>query len=77
MLHRVRSFILALHLLPRYMMFIKYAAVQLQQLGLKKQMDLLTCQEGQPAAAAITSADSAAADKKEQQVMLEGLWHTT
>ena len=24
----------------RYMMFIKYAAVQLQQLGLKKQMDI-------------------------------------
>lgn len=27
-------------LFSRYMMFIKYAAVQLQQLGLKKQMDL-------------------------------------
>ncbi len=26
----------------RYMMFIKYAAVQLQQLGLKKQMDLFS-----------------------------------
>lgn len=25
----------------RYMMFIKYAAVQLQQLGMKKQMDLM------------------------------------
>jgi protein TIF31 len=24
----------------RYMMFIKYAAVQLQQLGLRKQMDI-------------------------------------
>ena len=32
----------------RYMMFIKYAAVQLQQLGLKKQMDLLTCQKNAP-----------------------------
>ena len=26
----------------RYMMFIKYAAVQLQQLGLRKQMDIFS-----------------------------------
>ena len=26
----------------RYMMFIKYAAVQLQQLGLRKQMDMFS-----------------------------------
>jgi protein TIF31 len=33
----------------RYMMFIKYAAVQLQQLGLKKQMDIFSNKQQQPA----------------------------
>ena len=32
----------------RYMMFIKYAAVQLQQLGLKKQMDIFQKKEATP-----------------------------
>merc|ERR1712012_771150 len=33
----------------RYMMFIKYAAVQLQQLGLRKQMDLFGKDKQSPA----------------------------
>ena len=40
----------------RYMMFIKYAAVQLQQLGLKKQMDIFQKKETtQPAIKDVTS----------------------
>ena len=44
----------------RYMMFIKYAAVQLQQLGLKKQMDIFQKKPEQPAIKDDKSEDSPA-----------------
>ena len=44
----------------RYMMFIKYAAVQLQQLGLKKQMDIFQKKPEQPAIKDDKSDDSPA-----------------
>merc|ERR1712012_622860 len=39
-LSRLRQELIDAFVESRYMMFIKYAAVQLQQLGLKKQMDM-------------------------------------
>ena len=42
------------------MMFIKYAAVQLQQLGLKKQMDIFQKKPEQPAIKDEKSDDSPA-----------------
>ena len=47
----------------RYMMFIKYAAVQLQQLGLKKQMDIFQKKPEQPAIKDDKSDDSPAEGK--------------
>merc|ERR1719510_2057304 len=49
----------------RYMMFIKYAAVQLQQLGLRKQMDLFTNKDGSSSSGAAAAAAALEGGKKE------------
>ena len=55
----------------RYMMFIKYAAVQLQQLGLKKQMDIFQKKPEQPAIKDDKSDDSPAEGTKNMIFTME------